>query len=269
MLLPDYHIHTARCGHAAGRMEEYVEKALELGLQEIGFADHVPMYWLSENERVPELAMPQCDLADYVAEVERLRAAYPGISIRLGIEVDYIPGCEDRARRILEQYPFDYVLGSVHYVDEWGFDNPAYIDRYKTIDLDELYRKYFALVQQAARSGLFDVMAHPDLVKKFGFRPGNDLLQELYEKTAQVFGEAGVCAEVNTAGLRAPVGEIYPAVGLLKACRNHGVPATTGSDAHSPDQVGHQFDRALELLTRVGYTKVSFLKARKKFPQKL
>jgi len=268
MLLPDYHIHTARCGHAAGRMDEYIAQALALGLKEIGFADHIPMYWLSEGDRDPELAMPECDLGNYVAEVERLRASYSGITIRLGIEVDYIPGHENKARRILERYPFDYVLGSVHYVDGWGFDNPALIHRYENCDLDDLYRKYFRLVQQAAQSGLFDIMAHPDLIKKFGFRPRCDL-QELYDETARAFAEAGVCAEVNTAGLRVPVGEIYPAESFLQTCRNNGVPVTTGSDAHLPNQVGHGFDRAFDLLTRVNCDEIVFLNKRKKVLKKL
>lgn len=261
MNLPDYHIHTARCGHASGRMEEYVKQALTLGLKEIGFADHIPMYWLDKKDRDPTLAMPEEELENYVRAVHMLQAEYPGINIRLGIEVDYIPGHEEKARRILERYPFDYVLGSVHYVDGWGFDNPAYIDRYKTIDLDRLYRRYFALVQQAACSGLFTIMAHPDLVKKFGYRPHTDL-QELYDETARAFAEAGVCAEVSTAGLRVPAAEIYPSEEFLRACRNHAVPVTTGSDAHSPDLVGHGFDRAIELLTRVGYCKKFFANAK-------
>ncbi|MFA7467117.1 MAG: histidinol-phosphatase HisJ family protein [Desulfotomaculaceae bacterium] len=266
MLLPDYHIHTARCGHASGGMKEYVEQALTLGLKEIGFADHVPMYWLAEGDRDPELAMPECDLADYVAEIGKLRGLYPDITIRLGIEADYIPGYEEKLRRILERYRFDYVLGSVHYVDGWGFDNPAYIQRYETCDLDELYFRYFKLVRQAAQSRLFDIMAHPDLVKKFGFKPRCNL-QVLYDETARVFAEAGVCVEINTAGLRVPTGEIYPAEGFLRACRNNGVPVTTGSDAHLPNQVGHQFDSALDLLTRVGYIKVALFNARKKILQ--
>lgn len=262
MLLPDYHIHTARCGHASGSMREYVEHALALGLKEIGFADHVPMYWLEEGERDPELAMPERQLAEYVAEVEMMQAAYPSISIKLGLEADYIPRHEDGLRRILEQYPFDYVLGSVHFIDGWGFDNPAYIDLYKTLDLNKLYHRYFELVQQAARSGLFDIMAHPDLVKKFGFRPPGNL-DALYEDTARVFAKAGVCVEINTAGLRVPVGEIYPVEDFLRVCRNYAVPVTTGSDAHIPKHVGHRFDRSLELLSRVGYKEAAFFKERK------
>jgi histidinol-phosphatase (PHP family) len=238
-------------------MKEYVERAVELGLPEIGFADHIPMYWLEEKERDPEIAMSFEELPGYVAEVEKLRAAYPGISIKLGIEADYIPGCEDELKRILDAHPFDYVLGSVHFIDGWGFDNPAYIDRYRHCDIDVLYRRYFQLLQQAAGSGLFNVMAHPDLVKKFGYRPRAGL-EKLYEETARVFAETGVCVEINTAGLRAPVEEIYPSFGFLQVCRNYGVPVTTGSDAHVPEQVGYQFDKALELITKLGYTKVGW-----------
>ncbi len=268
MQLPDYHIHTARCGHAAGRMEEYVERALKLGLPEIGFADHVPMYWLDQRDRDPTLAMPPEQLPEYVAEVERLRAAYPGITIRLGLEADYIPGYEEKLQPLLEGYPFDYVIGSVHYIDGWGFDNPAYRDGYWEKDINRLYREYFKLVRLAARSGLFDVVAHPDLIKKFGYRPRDDL-REVYEETARAFAVAGVCVEVNTAGLRAPVGEIYPAPGFLRACCRHGVPATTGSDAHAPSQVGADFDSARRLLVEAGYEEIAFFKGRKKFFRKI
>ncbi|AGL02991.1 histidinol-phosphatase HisJ family protein [Desulfoscipio gibsoniae] len=257
MLLPDYHIHTARCGHATGEMWEYVEKALELGLPEMGFADHIPMYWLNDRDRDPGIAMTLESLAEYVAEVERLRVAYPGIPIRLGIEADYVPGFEMELQKILDRYPFDYVLGSVHYIDGWGFDNPAYLDQYKYINIDDLFSRYFGLVWQAARSGLFHVMAHPDLIKKFGYRPQGNL-QEVYDKTARIFAEAGVGVEINTAGLRVPAKEIYPAIGLLQACRNYAVPVTTGSDAHEPGQVGYAFDSVRQLLREVGYADVVF-----------
>ncbi len=257
MLLPDYHIHTARCGHAKGAMWEYVEKALALRLPEIGFADHIPMYWLNDQDRDPGIAMSFEGLAEYVAEVEKLRVVYPSIPIRLGIEADYMPDFEMELKKVLDQYSFDYVLGSVHYIDGWGFDNPAYLEKYKHINIDELYYQYFSLVQQAARSGLFHVLSHPDLIKKFGYRPKADL-QEAYDKTARAFAEAGVGMEINTAGLRVPAKEIYPALGLLQACKNYAVPVTTGSDAHEPGQVGFAFDSVRCLLEEVGYTEVLY-----------
>ncbi len=241
-MLVDYHLHTARCGHARGTMEEFVLAARGKGLKEIGFADHIPMYWLPDEHRDPELAMSYAELPVYMEEILALRAKYTEMTIKLGIEADYIPGREEELSQFLSCYDFDYVLGSVHYVESWGFDNPAYIARYKEWDIDELYHRYFDLVQQAARSGLFNVMAHPDLVKKFGYRPQGSL-HDLYAETARVFKSAGVYVEINTAGLRAPVGEIYPNHEFLQYCIKHGIRFTIGSDAHLPEQVGEGFEQ--------------------------
>ncbi len=260
--LPDYHLHTWRCGHAAGKMAEYVEAARAAGISEIGFADHVPMYWLPAEKRNPTLAMKEEDLPVYVAEVEKLRKENPDLVIRLGIEADYIPGGEEVLARLLSTYPFDYVLGSIHYIDGWEFDHPAEVEGYSHRDIDDVYDRYFALLQEAARSGLFDIMAHPDLVKKFGYRSRANPAP-WYEQTARVLAGCGVCVEVNTAGLRAPAGEIYPAVDFLKACRKHGVPATAGSDAHSPAQVGYAREEARKLLLAAGYREAAIFQGRR------
>ncbi|MBO8128602.1 MAG: histidinol-phosphatase HisJ family protein [Peptococcaceae bacterium] len=254
-MLPDYHIHTARCGHAEGTTTAYVEAAIRKGIKEIGFADHIPLYWLDNAERDPELAMPEAELPHYVAEIHELQKTYPQITIRLGIEVDYIPGAEDDARAIIEEYPFDYVLGSIHYIDGWGFDNPDFISGYEGKDPDEVYRCYFDLLQRAASSGLFDILAHPDLIKKFNYRSRTDL-RPLYQETARVIARAGTCIEINTAGLRKPVQEIYPSLEFLTICRSHGIPVTVGSDAHSPEEVGADFGRAAALVREAGYRQI-------------
>lgn len=273
-MLIDYHIHTKRCGHAEGEMEEYIAAAIEKGIREVGFADHFPMYFLPPAQRDPGIAMSEDELDDYVSEVLELSKKYagqPGIEIKLGIEADYVPGFENRLKAMLDAYPFDYILGSVHFIDGWGFDNPAYLDEYKHRDIAEVYWRYFQLVRQAAASGLFDIMAHPDLVKKFGFRPVRESsslngfnLQEEYLKTAKTFQDAGVCVEVNTAGLRAPVREIYPSPEFLRMCRDYGIPVTLGSDAHSPGQVGEGFDKAVDLIKKAGCRKVAVFKGRKR-----
>jgi len=275
MLLIDYHIHTKRCGHAEGEMKEYIAAAVEKGIREVGFADHFPMYFLPPAQRDPGIAMSEDELDDYVNEVLEQREKYASckqaVEIKLGIEADYVPGFENRLKTMLDAYPFDYVLGSVHFIDGWGFDNPAFLDEYKQRDIAEVYRRYFQLVRQAAASGLFDIMAHPDLVKKFGFQPdredncraGFDLHEE-YLKTARAFKDAGVCVEVNTAGLRAPVREIYPSLEFLRLCREHRIPVTLGSDAHSLAQVGEGFDKAVDLLKRAGYREVALFKGRKR-----
>lgn len=262
-MLTDYHWHTNRCGHAEGDMAEYVAQARKRGLTEVGFADHVPMYWLPEGERDPSLAMAGDELPRYVEEVLLLRGGNPDINIRLGLEADYIPGREQQLREIIANYPFDYIIGSVHYIDGWGFDNPGLVYEYENRNIDEIYELYFDQLCRAAGSGIFDIIAHPDLIKKFGYRPDRPPL-ELYRRAALTLAGSGVCLEVNTAGLRAPVGEIYPARDFLIECGKRGVPVTTGSDAHKPGQVGRGFDLALELLKAAGYREIAAFNKRRR-----
>ncbi|OAT81817.1 histidinol-phosphatase HisJ family protein [Desulfotomaculum copahuensis] len=262
-MLPDLHWHTRRCGHAGGRMEEFVAAARRAGITHGGFADHIPIYWLPPEQRDRGLAMDPEELPRYVLRVRQLQDENPALDLALGIEADYIPGFEGQLAGLLSGYPFDYVIGSVHYLDGWGFDNPALVDEYARRDVDELYRQYFALLQRAAASGLFDVLAHPDLIKKFGCRPQLDLTP-LYEETARVLADSGICLEVNTAGLAAPAREIYPALKMLEICRRYGVPATTGSDAHQPQQVGRGMAAALSWLQQAGYREVAVFKGRRR-----
>ena len=261
--LVDYHSHTARCGHAEGQMEEYVERAIAVGLREFGFSDHLYLYFLPADQRDPSLAMGEEELPEYVQSVLRLRDRYPQIAVRLGIEADYIPGREEELRRILSRYPWDYVYGSIHFIGDWGFDDSRYIQRFGEWDMDELYGRYFGLVRQAAASGLFDVMGHIDVIKKFGHRPGSDPT-ELYASVARAIKDAGVAIEISTAGLRKPVGELYPGPALLAECARLGVPVTMGSDAHKPDEVGSHFDQALEALHASGYREIIRFEDREK-----
>jgi histidinol-phosphatase (PHP family) len=166
---------------------------------------------------------------------------------------------------VLKDMPLDYVLGSVHYIDGWGFDNPDYISQYDSMDIEKLYRRYFQLLKQAALSGIFDILAHPDLIKKFGYFPARDMTQ-VYEDTVQAIHASNVCIEVNTAGLRVPAREIYPTEEFLQLCCRYGVPVTLGSDAHKPEQVGWGFAEAVKLLKKVGYREtVLFTERQRKF----
>jgi histidinol-phosphatase (PHP family) len=155
-------------------------------------------------------------------------------------------------RRNIELGEFDLVLGSVHFVGDWAFDDPRLVSRYEDADVDVLWRSYFGLLEDAAASGLFDVMSHPDLIKKFAFMPSFDP-EPLYQSAARVFAESGVAIEASTAGLRKPCKELYPAPAFLAACRQAGVPATVSSDAHRPEDVGWGFDRAIDALVDAGY----------------
>lgn len=265
--LVDYHTHTVRCGHAGGTMEEYVEAAIRRGLQEIGFSDHIPMYWLPESARDDSVAMPMEQLDDYVQDVLRLRDRYPEIPIRLGIEADYIPGHEEELARLLGRYEWDYVIGSCHFIGTWGFDNPAEVAVYARWDLGDLYDRFWDLEIAAARTGLFDIMGHIDLIKKFGHRPpaGYDL-SGAYSRVAGALAAAGVAIELSVAGTRKPVREYYPHPDLLRECGRRGVDLVISSDAHHPSEVGKEFEAALSVAMDVGYDRlVSFAQRRRSY----
>ena len=204
--------------------------------------------------------MALCDLEPYVAAVKAADVASP-LTVLLGVEADWLPGRMEPAAVILQAHPFDIVLGSVHFVDDWAFDDPALVGRYATTDVDALWRRYFDLLCDAASSGMFDVMSHPDLVKKFGFTPSFDP-SALYASAAAALAEAGVAIEVSTGGLRKPCKELYPSLEFLAACRREGVRCTVGSDAHRPSEVGADFDLAREALLETGYTSVVYYQKR-------
>jgi histidinol-phosphatase (PHP family) len=253
MHLPDYHTHTVRCGHASGRPAQYVAAARAQGLMGIGIADHLPL--LPEPD--PGLSMGVCDLGDYVVEVQKLKKASPGY-VLLGVEADYRPHTVSEVASLLRNHPFDYTIGSVHHLGAWGFDDPSQIDEYDDRDIDEVWIEYFELVGDAAESGLFTILGHLDLVKKFGYRPTRVLNVELDLLVGRI-ARAGVLVEINTAGLHKPAGEAYPTLDILRRLCQAGVAITFGSDAHRPEEVGRDFDHAAELARAAGYEGFAYL----------
>ncbi|MDO7788019.1 histidinol-phosphatase HisJ family protein [Desulforamulus aquiferis] len=262
-MLVDYHIHTFRCGHAIGTVGEYITAARKKGLTEFGFSDHLPLYWLSEELRDRELAMTQAELALYIDEVQKAQQLNPDLSIKLGIEADYIPGHEGELAQLLAAIPLDYVIGSVHFLNDWAFDDPAQLDKYKDFNIDDLYYNYFDHVRRAAETGLFDIIGHPDLIKKFGFRASMPL-EGLYLDTVLALKKNDLCVDVNAAGWRYPCGELYPAPEFLALCHEYGVPVTLGSDAHKPELVGEGLERAVEILKSIGFRQVAVFEKRRR-----
>ncbi len=256
----DYHLHTSRCCHATGTPEEYLAEAELKNIREIGFADHFPLGLLGYSPR-NQVTMNPAELEDYIREIDALRRSSGRVDIKLGIEVDYLPGTEDKLSGLLEQYSFDYVIGSIHFMDDWDFTHPVYADTYRERDLDRLYNTYFELVWDMCRSGLFDIIGHIDVIKKFGYRPSYNL-EPLWAETARVLGETGTCVELNTAGRDAPVGEFYPDGSLLEKCFAERVSVTMGSDAHGPQQVGRYFEEAVDILKKTGYRELAVFEKR-------
>ncbi|MBS7635699.1 histidinol-phosphatase HisJ family protein [Candidatus Bathyarchaeota archaeon] len=257
----DYHVHTFFSGDARGRILEYVKIALIKKLEDVGISDHfIPGRMIGRLDEPPVYKK----LSDYVKKInEAKRKIKSAIGLKVGVEVDFIPGLENEIKNVLKGLIFDYIIGSVHFIEEWPFDHPKYILEYQKWDPVKLYEKYFMVVQVCAKSKIFDVIGHPDLIKKFGYKPKTDIT-DLYVATAKVFKENDVCIEVNTSGLRHPCREIYPNKRFLKMCYEEGVQITLGSDAHTPESVGMDFDKALDLIKKVGYRHITIFNGRRK-----
>jgi histidinol-phosphatase (PHP family) len=250
MSLPaDYHMHTPLCHHAVGEPVDYARRAVELGLTEIGFSDHSPM----RQDNFDNWRMNFSQLDEYVTKVRLAQKEFPQLIIRLALEVDYLPGQENWIRELAARQSWDYFIGSVHYVsDSWDIDNPAKLSEWKKRDAFEVWSAYFERLTMAAESGLFEIIGHVDLPKKFGIRPQQDCTP-LYEKFLDAAKKNNCAIELNTAGLRKDCQEIYPSREILKLAFQKNIPICFGSDAHAPNEVGMNFAEAFSLAREAGY----------------
>ena len=267
-MLTDYHLHlrpdqldaTAAEYFTAANVERYREVADERGIAELGVSEHIHRFrealevWQHPFWR--ENALDELDAY--------CRFVREDTDLKLGIEADFVPGREDRMANLLEAHDFDYVVGSVHFLRDESLDMEEYDVWSSTRGAEEIWRRYFLTLGEAARSGLFDILAHPDLVKVWGSdrpRPGGDLCR-YYELAIEGIAESGIAVEVSTAGLRKRAQEIYPAPAFLEMCVEAGAPVALSSDAHRPQDVGADYERALELLERVGVRELCLFERR-------
>jgi histidinol-phosphatase (PHP family) len=260
-MIADHHIHTHLCGHAEGAPRAYVERAISLGMTEIGFADHLPFLggWQPSHPTADDWSMSIAEMDGYVELVQGLAHEYAtDLRIALGIEADYIEKTLDETAAVLAQYPFDYVIGSVHIMsDGFPFDHPAMRHALVDYGIDRIYLDSLELVTRAAESKLFHVMGHIDHVKKFGHAPSNaSAVSAAAARALRAIAAAGAAIELNTAGYRKPVGEAFPAPNLLAQAAQLGIPLTFGSDAHRPAEVGADFERAAGVARQAGYSSV-------------
>lgn len=264
--VPDYHMHTPRCNHAVGSVHEYAQAAVDAGLSEIGMSDHSPM----PNGFDKAWRMDEAELESFITEVEAAQAEFKDrLIIRAALEVDFYPGAEDYIRHLSNLYDWDYLMGSVHFIGDWGFDNPDAMDKWKNANIEQVYCDYFKLVELSAQTGLFDTIGHPDLIKKFGFRvPGVSLRVEAAEDAMlQAIKAANTALEISSAGLRKPVTEIYPHERIVGKAAQLGIPFSYGSDAHAPIEVGHAMQDCLELLHKYGVSEVATFEKRQRGKQ--
>ena len=259
-MLTSYHVHST---HSDGKspIREFVEAAIEAGLDELGISDH---YVLPPSGEPVVWSMP---LAGLPAYFEDLRAAreFAGnkLTIRYGLEADFDPLAAEDLGEVLRAHELDYVIGAVHFLDGFPVDeNAENWDELTQPERNDMVRFYWDRVGQAARSGLFDFFAHLDLCKKFGHLPTVDISGEV-AAALDAIAEAGMGVEINTSGLYMPIAEAYPSRAILLECRRRGIPVQVNSDAHVPANLTRGFDDALRLIADAGYAETAVYSARK------
>jgi histidinol-phosphatase (PHP family) len=270
-VLTDYHVHlrpddrdaTAERFFTAGNADRYRTVAQERGIEELGVAEHIYRFAQSLDVWRHPLWEHHAldDLDAYCAFVRE------ETDLKLGIEADFVAGREDRLGTLLEAREWDYVVGSIHFLREHAVDHPGYdVWEMRGHEPDRVWAEYFELLGEAAATGLFDILAHPDLVKMWGAerpRPGRDP-RFFYEIAMAPIAESGVAVELSTAGLRKPVGEMYPDRAFLEMVVDAGNPIALSSDAHTPEQLGHEYGRAVELLTDLGVEEIAVFDRRER-----
>ena len=259
-VLYEMHMHTPLCKHAVGEPEEYAAVAQQRGLQGIVVTCHNP----TDNGWSPQVRMSVAEFDDYVAMIERARQTWAGrVDVRLGIESDYVPGMEQWLEKFHNMAEFNHVLGSVHP------QLAQYQERYLDGNYETFQRTYFEHLALAAESGLFDTLAHPDLVKNIAPDDWNlDRVLDTIHSSLDRIAAAGTAMELNTSGLNKNIAEMNPSAAILQEMQRRNIPVVIGADAHTPQRVSANFIDALDTLDTVGYTHVSLFlnRERKEIP---
>ncbi len=242
----DLHNHTSLCNHAEGSMEEFVKKAIDKKIDIFGFSDHAPM----DFDKKYRMSFKQ--MKDYEKEALHVKEKYrDNIEVLLGYEVDFLEGYMDK--RVLNA-KVDYLVGSIHFLNGWGFDNPEFIGEYKGKDIDKIWEEYFDAVANMAKSNLFNITGHIDLIKVFKFMPKKEI--KLIAKNAiKEIKKAGMVVELNSAGFRKPVNEIYPSTDIMELLAESNIPVTFCSDAHRVEEIGYKLDKTMKYAKSYGYEK--------------
>jgi histidinol-phosphatase (PHP family) len=252
----DYHIHTTFSDGRAGP-DEYINKAISAGISEIGFSEHINL--LDPNQKC---CMAPERVNGYISHINSLKKSVSGIIIRTGLEVDYFPGKEEEIYKFIKNLDLDYVIGSVHYLAEKTIESGP--DYYENRNIDELYKDYFDCVIEAVESGLFDIIAHCDLIRIYNYMPNGDP-EQLYVRLAEKMKIHDIVLELNTNGRNRPLGDFYPDRRFLKIFAEKNVPVCVDSDAHFPDRVGQHFDEAYKLLKDAGFKEMAVFNNRERF----
>ncbi|MBP1916481.1 histidinol-phosphatase (PHP family) [Lederbergia galactosidilyticus] len=256
----DFHTHHDRCGHARGKIRDYIEAAIANGLNMIGISDHSPYFASEEDQAHPGIAMAKSSFATYVEEVLALKEEYKTkIDVLLGVESDFFPEHIPLYRKQYAQYPFDYIIGSVHHVNGINIFNRDRWDGLTKEEIKQTKDRYYDLIAQSAQSGLFQILGHIDAMK--GFYPVFSQIEtEEIERALKIIGEYPVAIEINTSGKTKDCGGWYPSDEILEKALYYGVKVTFGSDAHDPERVGDDMEEVRQRLKEIGFNDWAYFK---------
>lgn len=247
----DYHTHTYLCKHADGAPEEYLAAAEKAGLQELGVSDHCP--WPSGYD--PKWRMKASEYPIYQDIIKKLRESKSKVQIKYGIEIDWVPGKMRETYENLAKHDYDYVIGSIHYIEDFPFDNPETLPVWQIEGKAEwIWESYFKLMLDYVSEAKFDIIGHFDLPKKFGkHSPKSDKITQYINDILTAAADNKIAIEINTSGLRKPVTEIYPSFEILKKAAAKGIMLTFGSDAHHPNDIAANFADAILMAKEAGF----------------
>ncbi|OEF98504.1 histidinol-phosphatase [Desulfuribacillus alkaliarsenatis] len=263
-MLTDYHVHVERGKYQLEWLQKFIDKAKEEGITELGISEHA--YRFKETKEIlynPWIAKRQTESIDEYLDM-LFTARENGINIKVGIEMDYIPGKEEAIQNFLEKYPWDYVIGSIHWIDQWGFDLSEMKDEWSKRNVTDVYKVYFETLLKLTESKLFDIVGHFDVIKIFGHVPEmRDDLFQLIDQVIDSIATNNLVVEVSTAGYRKPVRELYPKPEWLSKFYEKDIPICLSSDAHTPEDVGSGYEDVIPLIAEVGYDKLAIFNKRK------
>lgn len=249
----DLHTHHYRCGHAKGEIRDYIEAAIHAGLQVIGISDHSPYFASDHDHLKPGIAMAKSEFPIYVAEVLELKKEYEGkIDVLLGVESDFFPEHAELYRQILAQFPFDYIIGSVHFTGEVSIFNKKRFLNVSESNILQQKEQYYELIKQSAESGMFQVLGHIDALKAY-YPELAQIKTDKIDEALKSIAQHGVSIEINTSGKMKDCGGWYPAYDLLERAHHYGVEVTFGSDSHVPERVGDDWEQVRQMLKEIGF----------------
>ncbi|ABK82946.1 histidinol-phosphatase [Campylobacter fetus] len=247
-MIIDLHNHTPLCNHASGSPIQYAQKAYSMGCKYYGFSDHNPMKF-DEKYR---MKFEQMQL--YRQIIDEVKAKFDSkMEILFGYEVDFLDGYMDE--RVLNA-KCDYFIGSVHFIGGWGFDNPEFIGEYKNKDINQIWEQYFNAIENLAKCGKFDIVGHIDLIKVFNFKPTKEI-KIIAKNAIKEIKKANLVVELNSAGYRKPVSELYPSDEILEMLAEFNIPITFSSDAHAVDHVGANMEKTMQKAKEFGFNEAA------------